>query len=158
MEIAPLERGELDEFVDELWLPAQRDMAAVTPYELADDIRGDGLADRRERLAAEECVTYVGRERGDPVGYVSAAVQTPPPTFAPVRECHVSEVYVVPGMRRKGAATALLETAEEWGRAYDCERMDLNVDAVNDAALGAYERLGYEVARHNMKKPLGDGA
>lgn len=39
MQIDPLQAGELDAFIDELWIPAQCEMAAVNPYTLTNQIR-----------------------------------------------------------------------------------------------------------------------
>lgn len=154
MEITPLCDVDLEAFIDELWLPAQRELAAMTSYTLADDIRADGISYQRKRLSADETMTYVGRQDGRLVGHVSATVQTPPPIYEEIRECHVDEFYIDDSVRRRGAATALLDAIEEWGRARDCERLDLNVDVQNEAARALYERIGYRVERQNLKKSL----
>lgn len=48
----------------------------------------------------------------------------------------------------------LLETTEDWGRAKDCEYLDLYVDRENTAAKTLYEEQGYAVERYTMKKRL----
>ncbi|WP_435095271.1 GNAT family N-acetyltransferase [Halarchaeum sp. P4] len=154
MEITPLRDVDFEAFIDELWLPAQRELAAMTSYTLADDVRSDGVSFHCKRRDADGFATYVGRQDGRLVAYVYAEVQTPPPIYEEIRECHVGELYVDDAVRRHGAATALLEAIEEWGRAHDCERLDLNVDVQNEAARVLYERAGYRVERQNMKKPL----
>ncbi|GAD52625.1 acetyltransferase, GNAT family [Halarchaeum acidiphilum MH1-52-1] len=154
MEIARLREGDLDAFVEELWLPAKREMASMTVYELDGDARRAGRSHYRSRLADDETVTYVGREDGALVGYVSAEIRAPAPIFESVRECHVSDVYVAPEIRRRGAGRALLDAAEEWGRVRDCAHLDLNVDADNEAARSLYEDAGLRAERYNMKKPL----
>ncbi|GGL24532.1 hypothetical protein GCM10009037_05080 [Halarchaeum grantii] len=156
MEITPLRDVDLDAFVDELWLPAQRELAAMTSYTLADDIRAGGVSYHRKRLDSDDAITYVGSLGDDLVAHVSAAVQTPSPVYEQIHECHVGELYVDGSIRRRGAARALLDAAEQWGRAMDCERLDLNVDVQNEAARALYEDVGYRVERQNMKKPLDD--
>ncbi|MFB6125924.1 MAG: GNAT family N-acetyltransferase [Halolamina sp.] len=159
-------------FVDELWLPAQREMAGPTDHALADDVRENGLAHRRERLATEGTVTFVARGDGgggdadedgaddaladdaDRLGFASAAVRTPPPIFEPRREAHTNELFVRPAARRDGVASALLDAVEEWAAATGCADLDLNVHRDNEAARSLYETAGYEVARYNMRKPV----
>ncbi|GGN15892.1 GNAT family N-acetyltransferase [Halarchaeum nitratireducens] len=157
MEIARLREADLDGFVTELWLPAKREMAAsMTGYEIdeRDGLRETGRSHYRSRLADEGTVTYVGREDGERVGYVSAELRGPAPIFEDVRECHVSDLYVVPETRRRGAGRALLAAVEEWGRLRDCAHLDLNVDADNEAALALYEASGLTAERYQMQKPL----
>ncbi|GAA0300745.1 GNAT family N-acetyltransferase [Halarchaeum salinum] len=157
MEIVRLREAELEAFLTELWLPAKREMAAtMTGYELdeRDDVRETGRSHYRSRLADDETATYVGREDGALVGYVSAELRGPAPIFEAVRECHVSDLYVDPDTRRRGAGRALLEAAEEWGRLHDCAHLDLNVDADNEGALALYEAAGLNAERYQMQKSL----
>jgi ribosomal protein S18 acetylase RimI-like enzyme len=155
MEISPLQADDLEAFVDELWLPAQREMAAVSEHTIADDIRDDGLSYRRSRLANDEAVTFLARDGAELLGYVAAEVQTPPPVLQQVRECHVSELYVREDARRQGLGAALLERIETWAATQECEWVDLNVDAENHPARELYEAEGYDVMRHNLKKAVG---
>lgn len=155
MEVEPLRPGELESFVDELWVPAQREMAALSEYTLADAeaVRRNGLEHRRARLAEDDRVTYVARGEAF-LGYASAEVGTPPPIFRQERECHVGELYVREGARRAGVASALLDRVEEWARRRNCVRLGLNVDVENRAARALYEQRGLDVRRHEMKKRL----
>lgn len=157
MEVDTLREGDVAAFVDELWLPAQREMAAASEYALAEDVRADGLAHRRSRLADDDAVTYVARGDDGRLGYVAAEVSTPPPIFEPVRECHVEALFVREDARRQGVASALLDAAEAWARNRGCDRMDLSVHRGNRGARRLYEAAGYEVRRHDMQKPLPDG-
>ncbi|GGM53745.1 ribosomal protein S18 acetylase RimI-like enzyme [Halarchaeum rubridurum] len=157
MEIAPLREADLDAFVAELWLPAKREMAAsMTGYDLdeRDGVRETGRSHYRARLDDDETVTYLGREDGDLVGYVSAELRAPAPIFEAIHECHVSDLYVTPEIRRRGAGRALLDAAEEWGRLRDCAHLDLNVDADNEAAVSLYEAAGLTAERYQMQKSL----
>jgi ribosomal protein S18 acetylase RimI-like enzyme len=157
MEIRRLREGEIERFIDELWLRARREMATVREHTLADDVRQKGLAQQRARLPDDDFVTYLAHRGGDRLGYVIAEVRTPPPFFRQVRECHINELFVREDARRGGFAGELLDTAEDWGRVRDCEHLDLYVDRENRAAKALYEERGYVVKRHNMKKPLEDG-
>lgn len=155
MEIRPLRGDEVETFVDDLWLPFQREMTAFSRYSLRDDVRGDGVAHRRDRLPNDESITYLAVRDGRFLGFVTAEVQTPPPIFRQVRECHVSEIFVREDARRRGVGSAMLSRIEDWGKAHDCEFLDLNVHRENGAAKALYEREGYSVERSNMRKGLG---
>jgi ribosomal protein S18 acetylase RimI-like enzyme len=50
---------------------------------------------------------------------------------------------IAPGMRRRGYARALVESAETQLRAAGCPKLNLQVRAENPAAIAFYERLGY---------------
>jgi aminoglycoside 6'-N-acetyltransferase len=63
-------------------------------------------------------------------------------------------ISVAPEWRGRGVGTALLRAAEAWARARGVERMTLDVDAANDAALRLYERVGYRVWSHEMDKAI----
>lgn len=152
MEVRPLREHEVEHFIDELWIPAQREMAAVSTYTLTEDIRQAGLDYRRSRLSDNDFITFLASREKELVGYVTAEVQTPPPIFQQVRECHINELFVREDARRQGIAIELLDTIEEWGRANDCKWLDLNVDAENQPAKTLYEVKGYDSKRYNMKK------
>ncbi|WP_416899714.1 MAG: GNAT family acetyltransferase [Minwuia sp.] len=49
-----------------------------------------------------------------------------------------------PAMRGRGIAATLMRAAEDWLRDRGCPKIELMVRDTNDAALGFYDRLGYE--------------
>jgi ribosomal protein S18 acetylase RimI-like enzyme len=154
MEIRRLREEGIERFIDELWLRARREMAAVREYTLADDVRGKGLTQQRTRLPDDDFVTYLARRGQRSLGYVIVEVRTPPPFFRQVRECHINELFVREDARRQGIAGELLDMAEDWGRVRGCEHLDLYVDRENRAAKSLYEEKGLDVKRHNMRKRL----
>lgn len=154
METSSLREDEIEPFVDELWLPARREMTTMREYAIADDIRQKGLTYHRSRLSDDDFITYLARRERQFLGYVTAEVRTPPSFFQPVRECHITEIFVRKDARRRGIAAELLDTAEDWGRAKDCDHLDLYVDRENTAAKTLYEEEGYAVERYTMKKRL----
>ncbi|WP_336365453.1 GNAT family N-acetyltransferase [Halalkalicoccus salilacus] len=158
MEASPLQEDEIELFIDELWLPARHEMTAMREYRLAEDVRQQGLTRQQSRFSDDDFATYLVRHGRELLGYVTVEVRTPTPFFEQVRECHITELFVREDARRQGVAVELLGTAEEWGRARDCEHLDLYVDEGNRAAKALYEERGYAVKRHNMKKRLEDGS
>jgi [ribosomal protein S18]-alanine N-acetyltransferase len=74
-------------------------------------------------------------------------------------ELHINNLAVMPGYRRAGVATALLERALEQGVASGAQRATLEVRRSNDPARLLYERFGFTVAgirRAYYTKPVED--
>lgn len=57
---------------------------------------------------------------------------------------YIPRVCVRPAYRRRGVATALMDTAETAARVFGCTSMTLEVRQSNSAAIALYESLGYE--------------
>jgi ribosomal protein S18 acetylase RimI-like enzyme len=55
---------------------------------------------------------------------------------------YVTRLAVDPDHRRRGAATALMDAADRWGRQHGARWSVLQVAHTNTAALGFYRRLG----------------
>lgn len=154
MRIDQLGGDEVETFIDEIWVPAQRELVEPKRYSLKDEIREPGLAFIRSQVESEESVTYTAR-RGDAfLGYVTAEIQTPPPMVEQVRECHILELFVEPENRRHGIASELLGKVEGWAHSRDCEFMKLMVSSDNRAAIDLYESADFSVDRHSMKKRI----
>jgi len=154
MRIEQLGESEVETFLDELWIPAQREMVEAKGYTLKDEIREPGLAFNRSQLADEGSVTYLAYRGDNLTGYVSAEIQTPPPMVEQVRECHIVELFVKKTHRRQGVASELLEAVENWADSRECESMTLLVSPENRAAIDLYEAADYGVTRHSMKKRI----
>jgi ribosomal protein S18 acetylase RimI-like enzyme len=60
----------------------------------------------------------------------------------------LEDLYVDPGARRQGIATAFLEHAEEFARSTGAERLTLATAHDNVAAQGVYRKLGYVREEH----------
>jgi len=155
VELARLAATELGTFLDELWVPAQREMTALGAHALRDDetVRAEGETHLRARIDDERSLVCVAREE-EPLGYAAAELQTPPPIFEQRRACHVNELFVRESARRRGVATRLLAAAEAWAADNDCDRLTLTVDADNQPARELYAAAGYETSRETMTKPV----
>jgi ribosomal-protein-alanine N-acetyltransferase len=74
-------------------------------------------------------------------------------------ELHINNLAVLPGFRRRGAASALLAHILEEGARLGVRRATLEVRRSNEAARTLYERLGFTVAgvrRGYYTKPIED--
>lgn len=155
MEIRPLGHDEAAKVVEECWQPLAEEMETLDPAnELAPDAREEAIAYQREQLQKDGVVTFVAVEDGEFAGFVKGSARDPPPIFARGTECYVEDVYVRPEFRREGLAGALMDRMESWALERECERMSLDVNAANEAAISLYEDRGYEIRRHRMTRSL----
>ena len=97
---------------------------------------------RLESIAKQtNSVVLVAEEEGRLVGYVAAS------GGAFHRNRHAA--YVVIGIRRshagQGIGTQLLTRLEQWALANEIRRLELTVMAHNDAAVGLYRKVGFEI-------------
>lgn len=172
MRVRPVERGELDRLVAELWEPLAAEMTEQSAYDtLTADARERTLAYKREQVADDDHRTIVAvsesaettaaseRTADEPseqtlLGYVAGGLARSPPIFTRGRELQISELYVRPAHRRAGIGTALLDELRAWGREQGCETASVRVRPTNEAARAAYEAAGFEVARCQYRASL----
>lgn len=94
------------------------------------------------RLARGESVILLARDAdrratGFVQLYPTFSSLTPGPSFI------LNDLFVVPGARRSGIATALLRAAETHARASGAVNMTLSTAVTNHTAQRLYERLGW---------------
>ncbi|MGD2142145.1 MAG: N-acetyltransferase [Candidatus Bathyarchaeota archaeon] len=71
-------------------------------------------------------------------------------SLRPARQCHVVSVAVREQYRRRGIASALLIRAMKRGKAnYGASECFLEVRITNEAAIGLYEKFGFEKVKRN---------
>jgi ribosomal protein S18 acetylase RimI-like enzyme len=66
----------------------------------------------------------------------------------------IADVWVEPHARRRGIATAMVRQCEHECRMRGAVEVRLTVYAGNDAALGLYRHLGYDVSSHTLGRKL----
>jgi ribosomal-protein-alanine N-acetyltransferase len=92
----------------------------------------------------------VAEEDGKIVGYIMCRIEVGLSNFGfggLIRKGHVVSIAVLPQSRRKGVAQALLTTAMDGMRFYNAKQCYLEVRVTNDAGVGLYKKLGFEVSR-----------
>jgi ribosomal protein S18 acetylase RimI-like enzyme len=98
------------------------------------------LADRiRELIAAGDTAVLLGGAGPDGV----AVLRFRPSIWSQAHECHLAELYVVPGRRRHGIGRALMERALEVARQAGADHIDLGTSEDDVAARALYEGLGF---------------
>jgi GNAT superfamily N-acetyltransferase len=96
----------------------------------------------RERFDHGESIVFLARADGVPVGFTQLY-----PSFSSVSLARVfilNDLYVVPGLRRAGVGTALLDAAVAHARSLGAVRVSLNTDVGNTTAQTVYEARGWK--------------
>ena len=73
---------------------------------------------------------------------------------APTQVWEIADVWVEPHARRNGIATALVRQGEHECKMRGATQVRLTVYALNDAALGLYQSLGYDVSSYTLSRNL----
>ena len=73
---------------------------------------------------------------------------------APTQVWEIADVWVEPHARRRGFATALVKECEHECKMRGADKVRLTVYALNDAALGLYQSLGYDTTSHTLSRNL----
>lgn len=66
----------------------------------------------------------------------------------------VDQVYLKPPYRRQGYGQRLMQAAEEFIKRQGLQTARLYVTRENRDAVNLYQRLGYDVTRYEMERPL----
>ena len=104
--------------------------------------------DERIYLLAEEC----GDDK-KPVGFIEASIFSLPVVYEPRKILHIHSLYVIDTERRKGIATQMMKSMLALAKEKKCTEAELDTLVANPAR-GLFERLGFAVSEHNMKKPI----
>jgi ribosomal protein S18 acetylase RimI-like enzyme len=117
----------------------------LPPWRTAREI-GDAdhhlLLDALHRPRADAAILVAEDASGRRSGYVFLTTRADYFTGRPF--AHVEVLAIEVEAQGSGAARALMEAGEAWGRASGCDGVTLNVFASNQRARGLYEHLGYQ--------------
>ena len=155
-------------FVEELWLPYNRDLEAlVDSHVMAEDVDVDEIVEfrtnhfddpsRRLWVALDDVDDPTGTLAdfdGTFAGFLSTSLRTPPSKYATPDRLSLGNFYVDPAYRGTGLADDLVARAIQHAREDGAGELTLEVDVDNDRALAYYEKLGFDVARYRMRVPL----
>ena len=73
---------------------------------------------------------------------------------SPVQVWDIADVWVEPHARRKGVATEMIKHCEHECQMRGASEVRLTVYAMNEAGLGLYQSLGYEINSYSLSKNL----
>ena len=161
--------ADVERFVTELWIPYHRDLsAAVADHAIVenDDLVDDVTTFTLDQLDSPDVYLWIAVDgASDPfarlaetdgtfAGFLLGAVEASPSTFTWPDRFVIGDVYVREDDRGTGLADRLVERAANQAREEGCSELALDVDRDNERALGFYEKLGFEPARHRMRLPV----
>ena len=91
----------------------------------------------------------IAEKDGIIVGYIMCRIERGISSFGkrPVKKGHIVSVAVVDNERRKGMGIDLIVAAMDAMIGYGVNEFFLEVRKCNEAAVGVYEKLGYQVKR-----------
>lgn len=95
-----------------------------------------------DRFARSQSTVFLAFENAVAVGFTQLY-----PSFSSMRMARIfilNDLFVAPESRRRGAGTALLEKAAEYGRRTGAIRLVLSTEITNTTAQAAYESLGWK--------------
>ena len=96
----------------------------------------------RERFEQDQSVIFLAFEDAAAIGFTQLY-----PSFsscAMARIFILNDLFVAPEARRRGAGSALLQAAAQYGRRAGALRLVLSTEIANTTAQSVYERLGWK--------------
>jgi ribosomal protein S18 acetylase RimI-like enzyme len=107
----------------------------------------------RTLITRDDAIAVVARDGAEVVGYAVGRVTTLPPFFEHRYRGYIHDVFVTPAHRRHGIGRRLVDEILRWLQHRDVSLVELTV-AVNNDAVPFWERLGFRVYMHQMKREL----
>jgi ribosomal protein S18 acetylase RimI-like enzyme len=128
--------------VTALWIELTRHHAALDPHF---SLRAGAEEEARRLLEAQlrdpDTAILVA---GDPPGaFAIVDVRRAPPIHPETCRAEITDLYVVPALRRRGAGRALAAAATRWASEHGAERVEVRVSPHNLEAQAFWRAQGY---------------
>lgn len=111
----------------------------------------------RVLITRDDAIAVMAKDGSEVVGYAVGRITTLPPFFEHRYRGYIHDVFVTPQFRRHGVGRRLVDEILRWLRQRGVNLVELTVAANNDA-VPFWERLGFRVYMHQMKRDLRDQA
>ena len=167
----PPERSAVSRFVEELWIPYHRDLAAaveahglIADEDMVSEVTEwllTGLDSRERQLwlaidGASDPFAGVDTVDGTFAGFLLGTVESSPPPFEWPDRFVIADLFVRESDRGAGVADQLVGRAADQAREDGCSELALDVAVDNERARAFYEKLGFETKRFRMRLPTAD--
>ena len=139
-----------------LWEALQVEQTALDPsHQLAPDAATRWANDFREWVRSPVDAVLVAERGGTVVGLITAHPHRPAPLYADRLLVWLDDLYVVPGARGAGVASALLDAAEAFAGELGAEGVEAGIRAANAPMRALWARRGGREAAVGVEKGLG---
>lgn len=108
----------------------------------------------RSLISRDDALAVVAKEDSAIVGYAVGRITTLPTFFEHRFRGYIHDVFIREGFRRRGIGRRLVEEILGWFRNRGVTLVELTVAANNHDAIPFWERLGFSVYMHQMKREL----
>jgi ribosomal protein S18 acetylase RimI-like enzyme len=107
-------------------------------------------------IRAEDAVVFIAKDGSEIIGAILAWVRQPReiPVLIPRGWVSVENLVVAGPYRHLGVGQALMERVHLWAEERGLKQIQLTVWEFNQDAIEFYEKLGYEMLHHRMRKEL----
>lgn len=95
---------------------------------------------------------FVVEIEGEVVGFLWVAIFSN--TWTGERYGYINNIYVRPELRERGIGNMMMAKAESFFRFHHLRKLRLTVTSSNAAALGLYQKAGFQIQRHEMEKDM----
>lgn len=148
----PLKSNEMEQLT-KLWTAFMQD-PAVSDLEFIPDRESTSRWQEyvKKHLDEDPRQVLVAEEEGKIVGYLLYRARSETPITRRYDYAMISDVYVVPELRRRGIAANLMKTCLRQLGETGATHVRLHVSAQNEAAKSLYRKYGF--AAHNLEMQL----
>ncbi len=108
----------------------------------------------RTLISRDDALAVLARDGDEVIGYAVGRITTLPPFFEHRSRGHIHDVYTKEAFRRRGIGRRLVEELLAWFRHRGVTVVELTVVANNEDARTFWERLGFRIYMHHMKRTL----
>ncbi len=107
----------------------------------------------KDDLSDRNSVVFFAVDKNEPVGIITGRIYNTIPIKIRKKKGHISNLYVLPGHRKKGTATKLTRELLKWFKEKKIRDIGLGVFAKNSPAQKLFAKLGFknyiiDMARH----------
>jgi GNAT superfamily N-acetyltransferase len=132
------------EAVTALWIELTRHHAALDArFALRAGAEGEVRRLLDAQLRDPDTAIFVAGDPGAVVGFAIARIAQALPIHAETRRAEITDVYVVPTVRRRGLGRALVATATRWASGRGAERLEVHVSPRNREGTAFWHAEGF---------------
>lgn len=107
-----------------------------------------------EIIKDQKAMILIAKNEDKKIGFLIAEIKDRSKEDYQSIALHISDAFVLKEYRGHGILKKFIERAKDFAKINGIKRIELNVDSRNENAVIAYEKIGFEEFRKNMKMDL----